>query len=155
MKLLQSLTDFLTDAGIKNLESWAEDGTLRFSPISDESGFTVRYMANFEVSQTTTDPATLFALIVSWVMKNNVERQQQGLPAPEFFSERLDGKEYDLGVRIQFEEDYAFEAAENGKWQIGDQRFDLVGQAKANIDDADGDILQIVDSHTQDIEMQS
>lgn len=153
MKLLQSLTDHLLSNGIdsENLESWAEDGYLGFGCHVVEQGYEIKYVANFELSSVKYEPNMIFALIISWIQRATPERDTQGLPPPMFFSERLDGKRYDIGVRIEFIEQYRFVESENGNWQIGGKTMELVSDALQEAQDlSDLSIIQIVDNHTQD-----
>lgn len=155
MKLLQSLTDFLTDHGIKNLESWAEDGEQVFSPTGGDQGMVLKYTANFEMTNIKTDPIRLFGLVMAWTIQFNQEREDQGLPYPKFFSERLEDDHYDLGIRIEFEEQYEFTPDENGEWLANGEPSSMLSTASERIDLDGQGTLEIVDSHTQDIEMQS
>jgi len=155
MKLLQSLTDFLTEHGVKNLESWAEDGELIFSPTGGDQGLAIKYTANFEMSNTKTQPIRVFGLVIAWIAKFNQEREDQGLPNPQFFSERLEDQHYDLGIRIEFNEEYMFELDENGSWLANGQPSSLVSTASERIDLDGQGTLEVVDAHTQDTEMKS
>lgn len=154
MKLLQSLTEFLTSHDVKRVESWAEDGEIIFSPGGDQ-GMVLRYTANFELSHTNTNPIRLFTLVMVWINKHNLERQTQGLPHPQFFSERLDGDHYELGIRIEFEEQYQFQADEQGAWMVNEQRSSMVSSVSPVLDLGQAGTLELVDAHTQDHELQS
>ncbi len=152
MEYLQSLSTYLTANGVKNLESWAEDGELHFSPTTPEGGFETKYSANFEISVTEIEPKRLFMLVVSWIHAFNSERESQNLPPPQFFSERLDGKNYDIGFKIDFIEQFSLLEAPNGAWIVNGKRVNVVSnfqEAMRNDDSSYSDLL-IVDSHTQD-----
>jgi len=155
MKLLQSLTGHLKNNGAPNLESWAEDGVLGFSSQSEVQGLTLQYTANFEMTDITKDPITLSFLVATWISKNNPERDNQGLQPPEFFSERLQNSNYDLGFRIKFQEDYLFTLDPQGDWNIDGKTYSITSQSGERIEFEDMEYLEVVDSHTQDNEMTS
>lgn len=152
MELQQSLTNYLKLNRVKNLEAWAEDGELFFSPTSPESGFEIKYSANFEISVTDMEPKRLFMLVVSWIHAFNSEREGQDLPPPRFFSERLDGGNYDIGFKIEFIEQFNLIESSNGDWLVDGKRFNLISELQRTFDhnSADYSELRIVDSHTQD-----
>lgn len=150
MECLQSLSDYLIENGVKNLESWAEDGDLTFSPTSAEEGFETRYTANFEASAIEMEPKRLFMLVVSWIHRFNSEREDQNLPNPQFFSERLDGKKYDLGLKIEFIEEFKLQPNPAGEWLVNGEMMSVVSQFNESIDPEDYSQLELVDSHTQD-----
>ncbi len=150
MECLQSLANYLTFNGVKNLESWAEDGDLIFSPTSAEEGFETRYTANLEASAIEMEPKRLFMLVVSWIHRFNLEREDQNLPNPQFFSERLDGKKYDLGLKIEFIELFKLQANPIGEWLVNGETMSVVSQFNESINPNDYAELKLVDSHTQD-----
>lgn len=154
MNHLQSLGDYFVNNGIsrQKIESWAEDGDLIFSP-SGEQGYTLRYVARFEMSNVKVQPHKLFGLVVSWIQKYNSERESEGLPAPQFFNEPLEGGQHDLGIRIEFIEQFQFESDSEGEWEVDGQRVSLVSNFKPEVELSDLSYLAVIDSHTQDMEM--
>lgn len=153
MELLQSLTDYLIKNGVdsKKLESWAEDGRLMFGTHSKEQGFEVQYVCNFEMSSITHEPKKVFALVVSWLNDKIPDRDQKGLPDPLFFSQRLDGNEYDIGIRLEFIEQYEYVHDQDGDWEIEGQRMSLKSEYSVGIEsDVSPEELEIFDGHTQD-----
>jgi len=153
MELLQSLTDHFKNNGVKNLEAWAEDGTIHFSPSTPEGGFEIKYVANLEISVTEMEPKRLFMLLVSWVHAFNSEREGQDLSPPQFFSERLDGKGYDIGFKVEFIEQFNLLENPNGEWLVNGVTASVTSNFDESIHYEEHVQLRIVDAHTQDTEL--
>jgi len=150
MECLQQLTTYLKANGIKNLESWAEDGEFFASYSTTSQGYEMRYTANFEASDTETDAPQMMMLIVSWLSRFNPERESQGLPSPRFFCEPLQDKKYDVGIKVEFIEGYVLQQDPNGDWKVNQERYTLQSQFSESLNLDDLGTLIIVDSHTQD-----
>lgn len=152
MEYLQKLTDHLIKNKVskENLEAWAEDGELIFSSHEIESGFEIKYTCNFELSDVQLKPVQLFFIVSSWLGKYNPERQQQDLPRPLFFTERLSNGRYDLGVKIEFQEQYDLVEDPNGEWEIDGIRMNLRSDFYNLFDESGSEELTLVDAHTQD-----
>lgn len=157
MKYLQSLADHLIANVLKkdDVTVWAEDGELLFSGHVIEDGFEIRYTCNIEMSNVELAPIRLFMLIASWVNKTTPERDSQGLPAPQFFTERLANGRYDLGIKIQFIEQFNFEENPDGDWSVDGVLMSLNSDFDNLLDIDSAKILKIVDSHTQDNGLQN
>jgi hypothetical protein len=152
MEYLQKLTDHLikNKVGKENLEAWAEDGELIFGSHAIESGFEIKYTCNFELSDVKLDPVRLFFIVSSWLRKVNPERQGQNLPKPLFFTERLSDGRYDLGLKIEFQEQYDLVEDPNGDWEIDGMRMNLKSDFYNLFDESEFEELRLFDSHTQD-----
>lgn len=152
MQAMQSLLTFLTKTNKviseAKIEAWAENGKLKFSPGSEVRGYSVSYTANFEMTDVDVQPLRLFTAVSYWMNKYIPDRDSYGLPDPEFFAEPLQNNHFDLGVRIEFQEDISLVLDPNGDWLMDDgQKYSIksdFGQP------ALGELLTIFDSHTQD-----
>lgn len=157
MKYLQKLTDHLIEKLVdkSELNAWAEDGEIITGNQGGLDGFEVTYVSNFEMSDVNIEPITLFMLIASWLNKYDPDRDTKSLPNPHFFTERLDSGHYDLGVKIEFKEQYSFVDDDDGKFISQG----VVGRFKSDyenvIDVDDLSQLEIVDSHKQDNKLQN
>lgn len=157
MECLQKLTVHL----IKNLvdkeelNAWAEDGELICSGHKVEDGFEIKYTCNFEMSDVKIKPMKLFMLVVSWLNKYTPERDSQNLLRPQFFTERLNNGRYDLGVKIEFQEQYNLVESESGEWIVGGVRMDLESDFYNLFDGEESEELKVFDSHTQDNKLQN
>jgi len=152
MEYLQKLTDHLIKNKVskERLEAWAEDGELIFSSHSIDGGFEIKYTCNFEVSDVKLKPVQLFFIVSSWLGKFNPERQEQGLSTPLFFTERLSNGRYDLGVKIEFQEQYTLVEDPNGEWEIGGIRMNLISDFYNLFNEDEAGELTLFDGHTQD-----
>ena len=156
MEYLQGLTDHLTKriVGKHKLNAWAEDGEIIVGT-SGSDGFEIKYTSKFEMSDVSINPINLFLVLNDWLKKSDPDREGKGLPHPLFFTERLDNGSYDLGVKIEFVEQYDFVEDANGQWKSNG----VVGTFKSDIEkviDVDGLMnLEIVDSNTQDNKLQN
>ena len=152
MEYLQSLSAYLVKHIVKkdDLNAWAEDGQMLFSPSVEEQGFELKYLCKFELSDVEIEPARLFMLIANWVQLYNPDRDTQGLDAPVFFVEPLANKRYDLGVKMEFIEQMNFVPDENGEWLVGGEKMALQSDFQEPFDRENADELIIFDGHTQD-----
>jgi hypothetical protein len=152
MECLQSLTDYLIKHLVKkdDLEAWAEGGELIASSHKLEDGFEAEYLCCFELSNVEIEPKRLFMLILSWLNTYNPERDTQGLARPQFFNQPLARGHYDLGVKIEFREQFDFVEDPQGEWEIGGVLMILKSDFDNLLDVDACDTLKIVDSHTQD-----
>lgn len=152
MEYLQRLTDHLIKNNVskENLEAWAEDGELFFSNHAIESGFEIKYTCNFELSDVQLAPVQLFFIVSAWLAKFNPERESQGVARPLFFTERLSNGRYDLGLKIEFQEQYDLVEDPNGDWEIGGMLMNLKSDFYNLFDESESEELTLVDSHTQD-----
>jgi len=157
MECLQHLTDHLIEkiVGKNKLNAWAEDGEIITSSNATGDGFEVKYTCNFEMLDVNIEPVMLFMLVVSWLNKYDPDRATKSLPNPLFFTERLDSGHYDLGVKIEFQEQYDFVEDENGKWKSNGVISRLQSDFSNVIDVDELDVLEIVDSHTNDNKLQN
>ena len=157
MEYLQSLSDYLIKhiTNKADLEAWAEDGEMLFSPSVVEDGYELQYTCKFELSDVEIKPARLFMLIANWVQQYNPDRDTQGLPAPQFFVEPLANNRYDLGVKIEFIEQMRFVEDENGEWLVDGKKMALQSDFQDPFDiDSAGELI-IFDGHTQDNGLQN
>ena len=152
MEYLQKLTEHLIKNVVdkEDLNAWAEDGELIFTSHVIEGGFEIKYTCNFEMSDVKLDPLKLFFLVSSWLSKFNPERQGQSLPRPLFFTERLTNGCYDLGLKIEFQEQYDLVEDPEGEWEVGGERMNLKSDYYSLFDESEAEELSLVDSHTQD-----
>lgn len=152
MECLQKLTDHLIEHLIKkdDLVAWAEDGELICSSHVAEDGFEIKYTCNFEMSNVELEPVRLFMLVASWLNTYTPERDSQGLSRPQFFTERLNSGRYDLGIKIEFQEQFQFIEDEEGAWDVSGKLMSLKSDFYNLLDAEQADYIKIVDSHTQD-----
>jgi len=157
MEYLQELTKHLIKNVVdkEELNAWAEDGELIFSSHVIEGGFEVKYTCNFEMSGVKLEPIKLFFLVSSWLNKFNPERESQGLPKPLFFTERLSDGRYDLGLKIEFQEQYDLVEDPEGEWKVGGVRMNLQSDFHNLFDESEAEELSLVDSHTQDSSLEN
>ena len=152
MEYLQSLSDYLIENIVDKdkLDAWAEDGDLAYSPHASEGGYEITYKANFEMSDVEVDPPRLFMLLSNWILHFVPEREAQGLANPEFFVERLANGRYDIGVKLDFIEQFTLVEDIDGGWLIGAKHYRLQSDIQTPFDtNAHGELL-IFDSHKQD-----
>ncbi|MBD3610999.1 MAG: phage tail protein [Hydrogenovibrio crunogenus] len=152
MDAMQSLLTFLTETNQvvpeEKTEAWAQDGKLLLATSATLNSYVLRYTANFEITDVAINPTRFFTAVSYWINKYLPGREAFGLPDPEFFTERLQNKNFDLGLRIEFEEEIELVPDPNGEWLMDDG---LNYSVKSDFGQlADGEILQVVDSHTQD-----
>ncbi|WP_028865188.1 phage tail protein [Psychromonas aquimarina] len=152
MEYLQSLSDYLIKhiTSKADLEAWAQDGELLFSPSVAEEGYELRYMCSFELSDVEVKPARLFMLIANWVQQYNPDRDTQGLDAPLFFVEPLANNRYDLGVKMEFIEQMKFVEDVNGEWLVEGKKKTLQSDFQEPFDADNAEQLIIFDGHSQD-----
>lgn len=153
MKYLQSLTDHLISvAGINKdqIESWAEDGSVKSSPSSHDNGFEAKYTCIFELASIDMLPDLLMMHLVNWIGIYNPQRDQQGLSDPEFAIEPLSGNKYDIGIRINFKEQYNLKIDPEGQWKVTGVKMSLVSEVDDLLDVENASDLLVFDSHTQD-----
>jgi len=152
MEYLQSLSAYLIKhlTSKDDLNAWAEDGTLLFSPGAIDQGYELKYMCNFELSNVEIKPARLFMLIANWMQLYTPDRDTQGLDAPMFFVEPLANRRYDLGVKMEFIEQMKFVPDESGEWLVRDEKMALRSDCQQPFDiDAAAELI-IFDCHSQD-----
>lgn len=152
MKYLQSLTDYLISNGIEveKLEAWAEDGELITSSHNQEDGYELKYTCCFEMSDVSIKPHFLFALISAWLQRYCPDRDTYGLPNPVFFTQKLSNTKFDIGVKIDFIEQFKYQASATGNWRIKEQMMELVSDFQQPFDVKNASELIIFDGHTQD-----
>ncbi|WP_022940120.1 phage tail protein [Psychromonas hadalis] len=157
MEYLQSLTKHLIKNLVKkdDLEAWAEGGELIASSHQSEDGFETQYTCCFEMSNVEIEPKRLFMLVLSWLNKVNPERDSQGLARPQFFNEPLAKGRYDLGIKIEFREQFDFTPDPQGDWEVNGVLMSLKSDFDNLLDVDQCDTLKIVDSHTQDNSLQN
>lgn len=152
MEALQSLLIFLTKTTKlvpdEKIEAWAEDGKLIFTPTTTQDGYEVTYTANFEMADVEVNPVKLFMFVTYWMSKNIPDREQHGLPEPDFFSEPLQNGRFDLGLKIEFREQINLVEDTEGDWLLSDgKRY----RPESDFGEgAIGDTLELFDSVTQD-----
>lgn len=152
MKYLQNLTDHLIDSGIhqEQLESWAEEGQILSSPSSIDDGYAVAYTCIFELSCIEMTPDRLLMHLVNWIGIYNPHRDGQQVRKPEFAIERLSNNKFDIGIRIDFIEQFNFKADPEGQWDVGGVKMSLVSEFDELLDIKNTGELLVFDSHTQD-----
>ncbi len=152
MEYLQSLSDHLIKHICKKeeLNAWAEDGELLFSPNNTEDGYEIRYRCNFEISDIELNPARFFMIIANWVQLYNPDRDTQGSLPPLFFVERLANGRYDIGLKIEFIEQMRFVLDEAGEWLVAGEKYSLQSDFQQPFSVSGAPELMIVDSHLQD-----
>jgi hypothetical protein len=152
MECLQSLSDYLIKHLVEkdNLEAWAEGGELIASSHKLEDGFEAEYTCCFEMSDVEIEPKRLFMLVLNWLNTFTPDRDTQGLARPKFFNQPLAKGHYDLGVKIEFREQFKFEADPQGDWEIAGELMKLKSDFDNLLDVDACDTIKIVDSHTQD-----
>jgi len=157
MEYLQSLSDYLIKHIISkaDLEAWAEDGEVLFSPSVVEQGYELRYTCKFELSDVDIKPTRLFMLIANWVQQTNPDRETQGLETPKFFVERLANNRYDLGIKIDFIEQMQFVEDAQGEWLVDGEKMALRSDFQPPFDVEHAAELIIFDGHSQDNSLQN
>ncbi|MBN2605988.1 MAG: phage tail protein [Thiotrichales bacterium] len=152
MKALQSLLDFLTKTGEvvaeEKIEAWAEDGEVLFVTSENFDGYELKYKANFALYDVTVTPVDLFMWVTYWMNKYIPDRDQQGLPAPEFFSEPLKDNHFDLGLIIEFKEQIRLVEDPAGDWLLDDGKR-YRPESDFGVDEVTG-TLDLFDAVTQD-----
>jgi hypothetical protein len=126
MKALQNLTELFTSSIVdaKNVEIWAEDGTLECAQGLTIDGFDISYLVHVSMTEVNVPPEILMMHLVNWLNQYDVDRSTKGLDAPSFATECLDNGKFDLYLKIPIKEAYSLGENDTGIWQQGDTRFE-------------------------------
>ena len=132
---------------LENIDSWAEN--IRLEAVCKDQGtglllFRQEYDAVISIERFphTRHPVEfLFAQVITWLMENDSEREDQHLGQPSVESDILDANLADLDITIPFAEDVQAIPDENGPIVINGQKYRL---ANYEIDYAEtGDLGEV------------
>lgn len=128
MKALQSLTELFAQSIVdpKNLEVWAEDGSLECAQGLTIDGFDISYLVHVNMTDVNVQPHILMMHLVNWLNQFDVDRSSKGLESPSFATQRLDNGNFDLYLKIPMREAYSLSENPVGIWQQGSTRFECV-----------------------------
>lgn len=107
---LKGITAHLLAANLvaaEQLDSWMEDGELETASKNLGNGLRVcrqSYDAVIQIERYAGDPALLFALVTTWVMENDPERQSLELPEPTVDVDVIDERVADVEITVRFSE---------------------------------------------------
>ncbi len=102
----------------EQVAGWSEEGEAKFSVIDLGSGFELcryRYNGYFEIKEYSDDANVLIALITSWIIEHDNDRDRYNLKPPEIDVRIVSDKAVNLDIEIEFEESVRIVEDDNGK----------------------------------------
>ena len=149
VRKLIALTQFIEEQNLvdeNQIDSWMEDGKLVPSSKNHGAGLTIcrfQYDAVFSIECFSGDPALLMAMVSTWLMDFDPEREHEELPPPNIDVTVLDRDRSDVEFAIQFREDINIVEDELGpitfnnlSWRLDDVETDVA--LSAAVSDSEG-----------------